>query len=234
MIRLRRLDPGTDVNHPLDDLAGSLADAERMLAIVDGLSDIRIQRMRSDQKQTLGAALKVPSSERAQLERAEGREAWVIIKPGAGLRRDMFGADALAPLIRQSVVVIAAAVEVYVAASVNRALAAMLATSGLPTVARERLAKDVETRTSAAPRRIGEAVARIGIELDLATIRGEDGATAADVLGRLSAMRNRIAHGSVAESPAVPQVRMLLAQVRQVTDRLDSIIEQELRAQRSR
>jgi hypothetical protein len=203
-----------------------------MLAIADGLSDVRIQRMRSDQKQTLGAALKVPSVERGLLERAEGKEAWVIIKPGAGLRRDMFGRDALTPLVRQSVVVIAAAVEVYVASSVNRALAAMLSTSGLPAITRERLAKEVETRTSAAPRRIGEAFARIGIKVDLGTIRGEDGATASEVLGQLSVMRNRIAHGSVADSPAVPQVRLLLAQVRQVIDGLDLVIEQELTAQR--
>jgi hypothetical protein len=88
-----------DRDLPLNDLAGSLADAERMLVIADGLSDVRIQRMRSDQKQTLGAALKVPKAERGQLERAEGKEAWVIIKPGAELRRDMFGGEALKPLL---------------------------------------------------------------------------------------------------------------------------------------
>src|SRR5215211_2427724 len=96
---------------PLDAFEETLADAERMLRIASGLADVRVKSMRADFKRNLGAALGVPSDQRALLERAEGRDAWVILKPHARLSRAMFGEAALSPLVRQSVVVIGAAVE---------------------------------------------------------------------------------------------------------------------------
>jgi hypothetical protein len=215
---------------PLDDFKASISDAERMLALAAGLSDVRVQRMRADAKQTLGAALRVPSEQRPHLERAEGTGAWIIIKPGAELRRDMFGAEALKPLVRQSVVVIAAAVEAYVAERVNGAWEAMLATSTVPAAARARLARDVERRASAAPESIRDAFVRIGITVDLARMQADDGARASDVLGELRTMRNAIAHGATARSPDVHRVRKLLGHVRDVIERLDSVVGEELAA----
>lgn len=214
----------------LDDFKASIFDAERMLALAAGLSDIRVQRMRADAKQTLGAALHVPSEQRPHLERAEGKGAWIIIKPGAELRRGMFGAEALKPLIRQSVVVIGAAVEVYVAERVNGAWEAMLATSTVPATARARLARDVQLRASTDPGKMRDAFVRIGITVDLTRIQADDGAKASYVLGELRTMRNAIAHGATARSPDLPRVRTLLGQVRDVIERLDSVVDEELAA----
>jgi hypothetical protein len=142
----------------------------------------------------------------------------------------MFGAEALSPLVRQSVVVIAAAVEAYVAARVYDALEAMLATSTVPATARTRLARDVQRRASAAPESIRDAFARIGIPLDLTTIEANDGARASDVLGELRTMRNAIVHGATAISPDVDRVRKLLDQVGRVIERLDSVVGEQLTA----
>jgi len=225
--------PNGDADSPLHDLYANLEDAERMLAFAAGLSDIRVRRMRADQKQTLGAALHVPSDRRESLERAEGAEAWIIIKPGANLRRDMFGAEALKPLVRQSVVVAAAAVEVYIAARVNGILQEMLASPALSPAAREVLVNAIEIRSSAAPSMIRGAFRRLGIDVDLTKIRIEDGALASDVLGQLAEVRNRIAHGSTADCPEVLQARKLVLQVRHVIERLDLVIAENHRATRA-
>ena len=183
--------------------------------------------MRVDFKQTLGAALKVPSDQRELLERAEGSGAWVILKPNAKLRRDMFGEKALEPLIRQSVVVIAAAVESFVADCVVATLQRMLDGSSMPSAAVDLLIKEVRFDASADPKTIKELFRRVGVDDVLVAASAIAGFKINQTLSHLVEARNKIAHGAVPGAPTCDAGLGLLEETRAVVKALDAALAQE-------
>lgn len=212
------------ISSPLASFERSADDAERMLRIASGLADLRVKRMRSDFKQTLGAALKVRRDQRHLLERAEGREAWVILKPNARLRRDMFGHEALEPLTRQSVVVLAAAVEAFVADCVEATLRRQLADSSMPASAIELLIKQVRDDASSDPKKIKELFRRVGVKDVLAAGSEAAGFKINSRLSRLVEMRNDVAHGAVPPGLSWDAAMSLLEDTRAVVRGLDAAL----------
>jgi hypothetical protein len=213
---------------PLDAFEQTLADAERMLRIASGLADVRVKRMRADFKRKLGAALGVPSDQRALLERAEGHDAWVILKPHARLSRAMFGQEALSPLVRQSVVVIGAAVESYVADRACAAIREMLYGGTLPEAATARLTEDIRLEASADPKKISSVFKRLGVEQVLPEACEEAGFKVNKVLADLVVLRNRIAHGRDAEALSPSNVLDLLERTRSVVRALEEVLTRRL------
>lgn len=213
---------------PLEAFEENLADAERMLRLAIGLADVRVKRMRADFKRNLGAALGVPSDERALLERAEGRDAWVILKPHANLSREMFGEEALSPLVRQSVIVIGAAVEGFVADRAVAAVNEMLYGARLPQAATARLTNDIRLEASADPKKISSVFKRLGVEQILPEACEEAGFKVNTVLADLVVLRNRIAHGRGAEALSPGTVLELLERTRSVVRALEEVLTRRL------
>ena len=90
-----------------------MEDASRLVLLAEAFTNVRAQRTRTELRERVGAALRHPAHERAQLDCAESDEVFVVLKPGGRLERDKF--DQHEPLLRQAIVAGCAATETYLA-----------------------------------------------------------------------------------------------------------------------
>lgn len=89
----------------------TIADADRLVAFVDGFTNTRARRMRAELRVRIGDALRIPARNRDQLDCLESEHVFVVFKPGSGLCRDDFTDPR--PLLRQALVAACAAFETY-------------------------------------------------------------------------------------------------------------------------
>jgi hypothetical protein len=225
----------------------NLADARCLLQRVDGFTNRRSRRMRQELRERVGAALRVPARDRADLNCLESDDVFLVFNPGSSLTRaDFLDHD---PLLRQALVAACAAFETYVADWVMARVGSQLISGELTSRAAEipmtlgtwmeihdrythkkrGLRKNViepfvYERASTAPKPLGELMSLIGVKdwsraIDKA--RGCDrGATVAD-LERISKRRNRIAHQGDRDGRG--RANIDLAYVRRELDVLQSV-----------
>jgi len=117
---------------PLEAFEENIADAERLIHLSRVLANTRKNRMRTEKRARVGAALGLPKKSYDQLDCVESGELFIVIKPGASGQRDLFTDAELRPLLRQAVVATATAVETYVADKASCYIGAAMQDSKLP------------------------------------------------------------------------------------------------------
>jgi hypothetical protein len=100
---------------PIEAFEDNIADAERLLALARTLTNARKRRMRPELQDRFGEAMKIAKRRRNELDCVESSHLFLVIKPRGGVQREQFSEPQLRPLLRQSIVAVAAAVETYVA-----------------------------------------------------------------------------------------------------------------------
>lgn len=100
---------------PIEVFEDNITDAERLIMLTTVLLNTRTRRMRRERRERLGTAAGVRKRDLDALDCVESADVLVLLKPGGVASRSHFTEPELRPLLRQSVVAIAAAVESYVA-----------------------------------------------------------------------------------------------------------------------
>lgn len=206
---------------PIEAFDLNIADARWLIQTARVLQNQRVRRMRKELRAKVGSVMKLPVREHEHLDCFESDDLFVVIKPGAAIKRSHVGN--LDPLLRQSVVAACAALETYVGDAVCARIGVPIRAAGrLPprlakiplTVGDWKLIEDGYVRrrrglrekvlvpairgmASTAPNQIGALLSMLGIEdwskrADQAR-RVSKGHTVKQ-LDTLTARRNRIAH----------------------------------------
>ena len=90
-----------------------MSDADELVALVRALTNSRQRAMRTELRQRVGEALKVPERDRSRLACIESDDLFVTFRPGSRIGPSDI-AD-LRPLLRQALVAACAALETYLA-----------------------------------------------------------------------------------------------------------------------
>jgi len=98
---------------PIEVFEMAIADADHLVALVEGFTNQRKRRMRKELRDRVGDALKVRVADRQHLDCIESDDVFVVFKPAGRLCRDDF-IDGR-PLRRQALVAACAAFETYLA-----------------------------------------------------------------------------------------------------------------------
>lgn len=205
-----------------DAFNDNMADAEALLALARALRNKRVRQMRTELRERVGDALRVPKKKRVELDGIESDDFFIVIKPGASVtRQHLSETQGLRPLLRQAIVAACAAVETFCADRVMERLGVVLRQPKCPdrladvaltvgdwlAVTKKyerqqwglRLLLEEEARqfSSAAPSKIGQLFSWIE-EKDLwkridARRKASKGASAKE-MERIYERRNRIAH----------------------------------------
>jgi hypothetical protein len=117
---------------PIEVFESNIADAERLVLLASALHNQRKNRMRRELRDAVGNTLKLGRKRREGLDCVESDDLFVVIKPGGRLNRSCFAEGELRPLLRQSIVATAAAVEAYVAEKACSFIPSALNGDGLP------------------------------------------------------------------------------------------------------
>ena len=158
---------------------------------------------------------------RLELDCVESAEVFIVLKPGGSLHREHFAEPYLRPLLRQSIVAVAAAVETYVADKASKYLSDALAAEKRPprldrislTLGdllvmeeryvrrgwgrRELVRSHIERLASTDPNVIGQVFSMVGKERFWGRVDGHrkvKSGTSTSELAALSKRRNVIAH----------------------------------------
>ena len=95
---------------PLEAFEDNISDAERLLSFAGALANERKRKMPAALQERVGDAMNIGKRRRSQLDCVESPEVFIVLKPGGSLRREHFSEPYLRPLLRQSIVAVAAAV----------------------------------------------------------------------------------------------------------------------------
>jgi hypothetical protein len=117
---------------PLAVFEDNIIDAERLVHLARVLANTRKRGMRRELRESFGAVMRLSQKDRARLDCVESAELFIVIKPGASGRRDLFRENELRPLLRQAIVATAAAVEAYIAEKTCTYVGAALRSDELP------------------------------------------------------------------------------------------------------
>lgn len=206
---------------PIEVFETAIADADHLVALVEGFTNQRKRRMRVELRDRVGEALRIRVTDREHLDCIESDDVFVVLKPGGRLSRDDF-ADGR-PLLRQALVAACAAFETYLAdkamslvgrllageATLTRRLGALPLTLAdwmriQETYQRKRwglrqyvVEPAVREMASTAPSQVGALLSLLGVDDWARKVDGHRrvarGTTVAD-LERITARRNQIAH----------------------------------------
>ena len=204
---------------PLEAFEANVADAEALIRYARALKNKRSRRMRHELREQIGKALKVPSSQREQLDCLESDDLFVVFKPYGDLGTDHF--TDLQPLLRQSLVAACAALETYVADKVMDFVGPALKKDPIPvrmrnislTVGhwadiektysrrgwglRSIIEKYIREESSAAPSKIGVLLSTIDVKgwsKEVDRVRKVPTQTTVSQLDEIAKRRNLIAH----------------------------------------
>jgi hypothetical protein len=212
---------GTKKLSPIEAFELNMADAHQLVKLVEGFTNQRSRRMRSELRQRVGDALRIQERLRSELDCLESDDVFVTFLPGSSLSRGDF-ADSR-PLLRQSLVAACAAVETYLGDKVMQQVGPLLKseTSLTPRLSmlslslgdwmyiehgyqrkrwglREIVVEPfVRENSSTAPSKVGAMLSLVGVDgwaKQLDTHRKVKGGDTVAVLERITARRNRIAH----------------------------------------
>ncbi len=205
---------------PLTVFEDNIGDAERLIQLTRALLNTRTYRMRKEKRQRVGEALRIPLKNHDELDCAESDALFVVMKPGGVATRDHFTEPELRPLLRQSVVAIAAAIESYVAEKACCYIAEALKATPQPARLlsmpltledalllehyerrgwghRKLIKAHLEREASASSRKIGEVFSTVGRKGFWPKVDGRrkvTKGTSEKQLDELAERRNRIAH----------------------------------------
>jgi hypothetical protein len=121
---------------PLEAFQDNMRDAHLLVTLAEGLTNSRARRMRRELRERVGAAWKVPSKLRDQLDCLESADVYLTFKPGSRLSRQDFVDHR--PLLRQALVAACAATETYLA---DKIMCGMAELTKSPEAATERLGR---------------------------------------------------------------------------------------------
>ncbi|MGI8780257.1 MAG: HEPN domain-containing protein [Solirubrobacteraceae bacterium] len=208
---------------PLDVFEDNVRDAERLVHLARVLANTRKNRMRTELRESFGASMGLARKKRDELDCVESDELFIVIKPQAKGRRELFTESELRPLLRQAVVATAAAVESYVAEKSCCYIGQALRSDELPKrlmqmsvnlgqiIAIERqyerrgwghrqLVRDyLVSQSSSSPSQIGQVFSVVGHGELMSKLDGHrrvSKGTSNRQLEDLTARRNRIAHAA--------------------------------------
>ena len=208
---------------PIAIFESNMADADQLLALTSALSNQRKRKMRRELRESVGSTLGIRKRDWDDLDCVESQQAFLILKPSGGLKRDGFDEDALRPLLRQAVVAIAAAVETYVADQACSMIGRALCLDPIPKRLREVsvpmgdvltidrqytrrgwgyrgvLADHFRQEASASPSKIGMVFSTVGVEKLWPSVdkaRGVKKGLSCEQMEELAERRNRIAHSA--------------------------------------
>ncbi|MCY3558458.1 MAG: HEPN domain-containing protein [Chloroflexi bacterium] len=204
---------------PYEAFADNIRDAETLLHYAIAFQNERTRAMRSELRKRIGEALRVPPSQREQLDCIQSRDVFVVFLPDGELNKENF--FDLRPLLRQSLVAACAALETYVADKALEFVGPALRADELPPrmkgiqltighwvdIEREYsrrgwgirgiVEEHIRETSSTDPSQIGKVLSAVGVKDWLKRVdrhrKAKAGTTAAE-LTELTSRRNRIAH----------------------------------------
>jgi hypothetical protein len=206
---------------PIEAFEDNISDADRLLSFAASLTNARTRGMPRALQERMGEAMKISKRRRSALDCVESADVFIVLKPGGSLRREHFTDAHLRPLLRQSVVAVAAAVETYVADKACCYLGDALAATKRPTRLdrisltlgdllvmeeryvrrgwgrRELVRRHIEALASTDPNVIGQVFSMVGKEKFWGRVdqnRKVKGGTSTADLAALNKRRNSIAH----------------------------------------
>ena len=233
---------------PYQAFKDNIGDAEALLGYAVAFKNQRSRRMRREIRERVGDALRIPQSQRDQLDCLQSDDVFVVFTPDGNLGREDF--TDLRPLLRQSLVAACAALETYVAdkaiefvGPAVRADTPYRRMKDIPlTVGRwveiERIYKNrgsairsvvvehIRETSSTAPNRIAEVLSIVGVQNWLKGVddaRGVVPSTTDTELKELTERRDRIAHSADRKGRG----RALIApeEVREDLQTINSVVE---------
>ena len=123
---------GVPKPHAIEAFFDSMNDAESLVNYDRALRNSRTYRMRAELRERIGSALRIAKGARSGLDVVESSDLFVVLKPDSTLSREDFSAPRLMPLLRQVYVVVAAAMETYVADRTMELLKGRMNQAGAP------------------------------------------------------------------------------------------------------
>ena len=235
---------------PIEAFHSNLADAELLLKLAAGFTNVRQKRLRAEMREKLGQALRVGKGRWATLDGIQSRSVFVVLLDPEHLsRRELTDQG---PLLRAVVVAACAAFETYVADVAKRELSRLLKAKtpdNLPRRLREvpitvgdwvaieeqyerrvwglraRLEYWLEREASTSPLKVGQVLSAVGFDNWAAVVdrhRGVERGLTVRELTEVSERRNRIAHSLDRKGAlTVAQVTLMLFSIRSIADALD-------------
>lgn len=234
---------------PLAAFKDNMADAETLVLLAECLAATNQRRMRSEMRDKVGVAFRVPARRRAELDYLRNPDVIVTFLPGSRLARTDL--DDRRPLLRQALVAGCAATETFLADKVMTKVGDLAKVSEKTTerfaaiplnvgawmtieesyTRRKRGLRElvvepyVRERASTAPSQVGELLKLAGVqdwskELDKALGFRRGGTV--DFLEQVTKRRNRIAHSG--DRQGYTRGRLTVAEVRKDLEQLDAIV----------
>lgn len=108
----------------LDAFEANMRDANHLVRLAEGLTNVRARAMRTELQESVGKALKIKAHDRHQLDCLQSNHVFVTFLPGGELKRSDF--DDQRPVLRQALVAACAATETYVADKVMERVGPLL------------------------------------------------------------------------------------------------------------
>jgi len=205
---------------PIEAFDATLADAHHLVLLADALTNARSRKMRSELRDRVGSAFRVPAKNRGSLDCVESSDAWLVMKPGSRLTRARFTDHK--PLLRQAVVAACAAGETYIADKVMTRVSALTVSESAATPRLHKLpmtvgdwlriedhysrrrwglhaviATQIGELASLAPSQFGALLSLAGVDKWSAAVDRQRGVAKGETeqfLDRFSKRRNKIAH----------------------------------------
>jgi len=206
---------------PLQAFKDNMEDAHHLVRLAEGLTNNRPRRMRSELRDRVGIALRIPDRRRGDLDCIESADVFITFLPGGRLQRKDFIDHR--PLLRQALVAGCAAMETYIVDKVMTRVGELLRSDEAATDRMKKLPMSVgdwlyierrykrrrrglrervihpyvREHASTAPNKVGEMLSLIGVTNWTKQIDIQRGAPRGDterLLERVTQRRNKIAH----------------------------------------
>lgn len=205
---------------PMEAFEDNMADAKHLLKRVEGFTNRRTHKMRTELRERIGYALRIPKKSWDKLDCLESDDVFVTFKPKSRLTRDDFLSHE--PLLRQSLVAGCAAFETYMAECVLDNIGSQLNSGRLSSrmasipldlgtwmgihekysqkkrgLRKNVLEPWIYEHASSASNRVGELLALLQIQdwsRKLDSQRDVEAGRTVEDLDRITKRRNRIAH----------------------------------------
>lgn len=225
---------------PYEAFINNIHDAQILISYAKAFKNNRARRMRQELRMRVGSALKVPANRRESMDCLESDDLFLVFKPEGKLNREQF--SDLQPLLRQSVVVACAAFEVYLADKAmvfasdalrrdkppSRMMGISLTVGDWTEIEKKQrrgwgiraiIEKHIREESSTAPNKIGFVLSTVGVkdwEKKVDNARRVEKGTTNKELEKITALRNRIAHGSEKKGQGAAKIEEFEGHIRTI------------------
>jgi hypothetical protein len=206
---------------PIEIFELTIADADHLVALVEGFTNRRVRRMRTEMRARIGEVLRVPVRDRMKLDCLESDDVFLVFKPSGRLTRYDFNDSR--PLLRQALVAACAAFETYLSDKAMSCVGPLLKSEStltrrlreLPLTLADWMKIDsgyerkrwglrehvvepaVREMSSTSPSQVGTLLSLLGVEQWSKKVDGHRHVRSGETVKELEALtkrRNRIAH----------------------------------------